>query len=84
MHDLLNLDRGNIELENKIMFDMRFYFYHRGNENVHSWTKETFKLKFDIENSMSFVEKILDEETKNHKETNAEVQTGVIPQLLIC
>ena len=55
------------------MFDLRFCFCRRGNENVHKWTKDSFQLKFDTETSMAYIEKVIDEETKNHKETNAKI-----------
>ena len=60
------------------MFNLGFYFCRRGNENVHGWTKDTFALKFDAATRMAYVEKVIDEETKTHKE----IQTGYMPQLL--
>ena len=81
-HPIMDPDAGNRELQNKVIFDLRFYFCHRGNENVHGWTKSTFELKFDQESGITCLEKVIDEMTKNHKETNVEILTGFMPQML--
>ena len=75
-------DAGNRQLFSKVMFDLRFYFCRRGNENVHKWTKSTFELKYDVDTGITYLEKVFDEMTKNHQETNCEIQTGFMPQML--
>ena len=45
-------------------------------------TKDTFALKYDSDSGISYVEKVQNEQTKNHYETNAEIVTGFIPQML--
>lgn len=45
-------------------------------------TKETFKLVFDAETKITYVRKVKDEETKNHKETNNNIVTGFMPQII--
>ena len=54
----------------------------RGGENIETMNKETFKLKYDSELQMAYVQKVQDEQTKNHQESNTEIITGFIPQLL--
>ena len=75
-------DAGNRQLQNKVIFDVFFYFCRRGKENFHAMTKNTFALKYDAESGISHVEKVQDEQTKNHCETNAEIVTGFMPQML--
>ena len=69
-------------LQNKVQFDIRYYFCRRGGENIHSMTKETFELSFDVDTKIAFLKKKKDEMTKNHKECNSEVITGFMPQIL--
>ena len=54
----------------------------RGKENFHGMTKGTFALKYDSESGISYIEKVIDEQTKNHNETTSEVVTGFMPQML--
>ena len=48
---------------------------------MHSMTKTTFQLKFDTDSKISYVEKVQDELTKNHRETDQHIITGFMPQL---
>ena len=64
------------------MFDIRYYFCQRGNENFHEFTMDTFQLQFDQETGIAFVKKVQDELLKNHQETDQEIVTGFMPQLL--
>ena len=75
-------DAGNKQLQNKVMFDIRYYFCRRGGENMHEMTKKTFELKYDQDTKIAYVEKVQDELTKNHREANNEVVTGFMPQIL--
>ena len=45
-------------------------------------TKDFFQLIYDSDTKITFVKKVKDEMTKNHKETNAEVLSGFMPQIL--
>ena len=64
------------------MFDIRYYFCWRGNENFHEFTKDTFQLQFNQETGIAFVKKAQDELSKNHQEADQEIVTGFMPQLL--
>ena len=77
-----NHDLGPTQLLNKVMFNIRYFFCQRGTENFQSFTKETFQLSYDTETKMAFVKKIQDELSKNHQETDQEIITGFMPQLL--
>ena len=44
--------------------------------------KDTFQLHFNVDTQITYVKKVCDEQTKNHKETNVEIQSGIIPQVL--
>ena len=78
----LQPDAGALELQNKVQFDIRFYMMRRGSENIDKMTKNTFKLEYDTEIGMAYVRKVQDEVTKNHQETDSEIITGFMPQIL--
>ena len=42
----------------------------------------TFDLVYDTETWITYVKKVVDELTKNHKEVNSEITTGFMPQIL--
>ena len=63
------------------MWDIRFFFARRGGENIDSMTKNTFKLSTDPATNIKYIEKIADEETKNHKETDGQIITGFMPEM---
>lgn len=75
-------DAGPRQLQNKVMFDIRFYFCRRGGENIEEMKKDTFSLEFDSETSIAFVKKVRDEMTKNRRDTDNEIVTGFMPQIL--
>lgn len=75
-------DLGPRQLQNKVMFDIRYYFCRRGGENIEDMTKSTFQLHYDVETKITYVKKVKDEMTKNHKENDNEIVTGFMPQLL--
>ncbi|VDH97885.1 Hypothetical predicted protein [Mytilus galloprovincialis] len=56
------------------------YFCRRGAENMHTMTKSTFALKTDPDTGMRYIEKILDELTKNHRGNDKETTSGVMPE----
>ena len=55
---------------------------HRGTENMENITKNTFKLEYDEESRITYLRKVEDEITKNHQETDSEVITGFMPQII--
>lgn len=65
------------------MFNIRFYFCHRGGENLESFMKDTFSLQHDTKTGMAYVKKVRDEMTKNQRQHDTEMVTGFMPQLLI-
>lgn len=79
---MLNPDAGPVQLQAKVMFDIRFYFCRRGGENLTEMTKETFSLEFDTEIGIAYVKKAKDELTKNQKQHDTEMVTGFMPQML--
>ena len=75
-------ETSNCSLQRKVMFDIHYYFCRGGNENFHSMTKSTFELVYNEETKITYLERMQDEVTKNHKETNNEIITGCMPQIL--
>ena len=47
-------------------------------------TKKTFALRKDPDTEFSYIAKVMDEETKNHKETDSEIITGFMPEIPYC
>ena len=75
-------DACNCQMQNKVMFDLRFYFCRRGNEMYMHGPSQLFDLKFETDTAITYLQKVIDKMTKNHKETDAEVQTGFMHQML--
>ena len=75
----MNPALGPKELQNKVQFDIRYYFCRRGSENIYEMAKDTFQLAFDTETKIAYVYKSKDEMTKNHQETNNPIVTGFMP-----
>lgn len=75
-------DLGPQQLQNKVMFDICYYFCRRGGENIEEMTKNTFALHYDVDTKITYVKKVQDEMTKNHQENDHEIITGFMPQLL--
>ena len=78
----MNPDLGPAQLLNKVMFNIRYYFCHRGTENFQGFIKDMFSLAFDSETGITYIRKVQDEMSKNHHETYQEIVTGFMPQLL--
>jgi hypothetical protein len=64
-------------LSNKVQFDIRLYFCRRGQENMHAMSQSMFTVKTDGETGLRYVTE--DELTKNHRETDKELISGVMP-----
>ena len=63
------------------MWDIRYYFACRGGENIPTMMKQTFKLSTDPNTGIKYIEKAIDEETKNYKETDGCIITGFMPEM---
>ena len=68
-------------LQNKLQWDLRFYFARHGTENMYKMKKDHFKLWYDEVLDLRYVELAVSEETKNHKETNTDTESGLMPEM---
>lgn len=59
--NLLDPDISPETLQNKVQFDIRFYFARRGDENINSMTKGTFDIFLDPDTNTRYVRKVQDE-----------------------
>ena len=75
-HKLMDPDGGRISLQNKVQFDIRFHFCHRGHENMHLMQRSMFTIKTDYKTNTEYICKIEDEATKIHRETDQPIQTN--------
>ena len=73
-------DGDRISLQNKVQFDIRFYFARRGRENMHTMQKSMFKVFFNQTTGHEYVAKVEDEATKNHRETDKPIETNFMPE----
>ena len=73
-------DRNRYSLQNKVQFNIRFYFCHRGCENMDKMKKSTFEIRHEYEHDYDYVIKVEDEATKNHHETDQPIQTNFMPE----
>ena len=76
----MNPDGGRISLQNKVQFDIRFYFSRRGRENMHTMQKLMFKVFLNQATNHEYVAKVEDEATKNHRETDNPILTNFMPE----
>ena len=76
----LDPDIGPKELQNKVQFDIRYYFARRGTENIYTMTN-TFKVVTDSETQIAYITRAMDEATKNHKETDNDIISGFMPEM---
>ena len=68
-------------LQNKVQFDIRFYFCERANENIEKFTKDTFIVQLNPDTNIRYVVKKIDELTKNHREGSVELVSACMPEL---
>ena len=66
-------------LQDKVQFDIRFYFVRRANENIDKFTKKTFILEVDPNTGIKYIRKDIDEQTKNHQ-CDTEMQNSTMPE----
>ena len=64
-----------VGLQNKVQWDVRYYFGKRGRENISTMTKSSLIIKTDPDTGLKFVVKA-DELEKNHRENDAEGSSG--------
>ena len=67
-------------LQDKVQFDIRFYFVRRANENIDKFTKKTFILELDANTGIRYIKKNIDEQTKNHQ-LDTEMINASMPEL---
>ena len=79
-HDL-DPDFTPKSLQNKVQWDLQFYFALRGTENMYTMKKDYFKLCYDKVQDLRYVELAVDKETKNLKETNSDIESGLMPEM---
>ena len=72
-------EKGTVELQCKVQFDIRLYFCRRGAENMEKMLKSDFKIRHNPKNNEDYVIKIRDELTKNHRE-NENIVSGIMPE----
>ena len=77
----LDPERNVRSLQAKVMWDIRYYFACRGFENFPKMTKDTFKLSTHPDTGVKYLERIEDEETKNHKEVDGQIVSGYMPEI---
>lgn len=78
----MDAKEGPYQLQNKVQFDLRYYFCHRGNENFYEMTKETFKIKTHPDTGLKYITKQIDEQTKNHQgNEEADIISGHMPEM---
>ena len=68
-------------LQRKVQWDIRYYFTRRGAENIHGMEKDHFIVMTDRKSGLRYVVKAKDEETKNHKEVNQDIISGLMPEI---
>ena len=76
----LDPDESAITLQNKVQMDLHFFFCRRANENIDTFTKDTFAIETDTDTGLQYVVKVVDEVTKNHKD-DADLVTAMMPQM---
>ena len=79
-HPLLDPELNPRSLQNKVQMDLCYYFVRRGSENIYNWTKKTFEVKTDEATGIAYIDKIEDEQTKNHQEVDSEIITAFMPE----
>ena len=80
-HPVLDPDGTPETLQNKVQWDLRFYFARRANENFEKFTKGTFQLKRHADSGLRYIEKCYDEQTKNHQMDYSDIQTACMVEV---
>ena len=67
-------------LQAKVQFDVRYFFFRRGSENMHSMNKATFAVKTNADGER-YVCKEIDELNKNHGGNSRESYSAFMPEI---
>ena len=78
-HTYLDPDLDAHSFQQKVQFDIRFFFSRRGCKNMETMKVDDFALQFDTKTESWYVKKIKDELTKNHRAPE-NIITGFIPE----
>ena len=79
--NILNPNKNSPKsLQDKVQFDIRFYFCRRGNENIDQFIKETFIMEIDPTSGLKYVRMQKDEITKNHQDDTTLI-SGFMPEV---
>ena len=74
-------DGGPEALQNKVQYDIRYYFARRANENIDKFTKSTFQLNTHAATGLKFITKVCDEKTKNHVFDSENITSACMPEI---
>ena len=77
----LDPDYSPESLQNKVQWDLRFYFARRANENIDQFTKGTFKLNRHAATNLKYITKCYDEQTKNHQSDETDVISACMMEI---
>ena len=72
----LDPDHSPASLQNKVQWDLRFYFARCANENIDQFTKGTFQINTHQGTGLKFITKVMDEQTKNHQVDQSDLITA--------
>ena len=68
-------------LLDKVQWYIRFYFAHCGSENMYGMLKNHFKVTYDDKTDIHYVKLAVDEETKNQKEVDKDIDSPFMPEI---
>ena len=74
--DVFSLSRPE-SLQRKVFFEIMLFLCRRGRENLRALTKDSLAVKIDG-NGVEYIEKVVDELSKNHRENDVDQEGGVI------
>ena len=86
-HPIFDMSASPQQLQDKVQFDLCFYFIRRANENIRranenidKFKKDTFSMQIDPNTGFKFIKKQIDEQTKNHQD-NTTFVSGIMPEM---
>ena len=65
----LDPNGDRVTLQNKVLWDVLYYFCQSGKENLEIMKQDWFQVRYNHQTDHDFVVKVCDESTKIHKET---------------
>ena len=77
----MNPTKSPQSLQNKVQYDLRFYFARHANENIDKFTNDTFKLNVHPATGLKYITKTRDEKTKNHVIDQSNIITACMPEI---